>query len=312
MKLTQRMTKATARGVIAVAGLALLLGAQSALANPITSFNYETHLTFTSWTSTNGDSSGISTNNSFGGDLSAITPPQGSAVTQLKWGVPSNSSGHNPGLEQSALDITVPNLSGTVTVGDSTPSPDGTLRHDNNVITDSSASLTNAIITGWFKLTANPSPPLGSTPWISTPFQISFAETPNVSGTCVAPSPAGNPCNDIFALANPAVIDAYFLGSAFGGDGSYQYHLHLGFINGTVFEDLPQLTAGECAAVNLASGCVGFTTVEDDDTPKSFGFIITSEHLTRVPEPMPIALFGLGLLALGVMIRRRRRSDHAN
>ena len=70
----------------------------------------------------------------------------------------------------------------------------------------------------------------------------------------------------------------------------------------------PLLSSAECAAAGANAGCVGFTTVESQNTTVQFGFAVTGEAITvpqTVPEPGSLTLIGLTLAAAASMYRRR-------
>jgi hypothetical protein len=78
------------------------------------------------------------------------------------------------------------------------------ITHHNNPISGTFATLTTTQIDSTLTLTLTPNTPPtpGQQGPITLTFTVFFAETPNAT-PCVAPSPSGNPCNDIFAL-NPS------------------------------------------------------------------------------------------------------------
>lgn len=166
-----------------------------------------------------------------------------------------------------------------------------TLTHQNNPITGT--SLTLAQLTATLQLTPTTPPgPLQNLP--SLAYDIKFVETPNQT-PCAAPSPAGNPCNDIFVQVTG------LLNQTFVYDGN-TYFVNVFPTAGNVLSVLPN---SACAAAGVANGCIGFTTVERQSTLLPFGFTISTLPLS-VPEPGIMALLGLGLGAAGFIGRRRK------
>lgn len=206
--------------------------------------------------------------------------------------------GESTGSGQSSLVITNPNPAspniatywggGLPTAGYIAPSI--ALTHNNNPITGT--SLTNATLK--VSMTLKPTDP--PNPAFALPtldYLIKFVETPN-SGTCAAPSPANNPCNDIFVLVGGLLNETF-------NYGGQDY-----FVNAfpTIDGALSQLTASACAAAGQPAGCIGFTTKEKNSTFLPFGVTISSERL-QVPEPGSLALMGLALAGLAFVNRRR-------
>lgn len=266
---------------LAGVGAALLMASTSASAI-VTTWDYNVSSLFTSATYS-------------GGTGTTTTPP----ATTLSWGTPSN-----PGNLQSSLQIGSNPASGSVdtylgiTPPQSAPylANSTSLTHHNNVIAGGSSSLLNAILTNTVTLTPLvPNQP--SLPVQIVPFTIAFTETPN-STPCAAASPPGNPCNDIFVLTGGLLNFAFNYND---GTGLQTYFVNIFPTTGGV---LSTLTPSACTAAGQAAGCIGFTTVEGQATTLAFGFTISTQPL-QVPEPGMLALFGIGLMSL-VFLRRRR------
>jgi hypothetical protein len=176
------------------------------------------------------------------------------------------------------------------------------ITHHNNPISGSFATLLTSQIDQTLTLVPNTPPIVGQQGPSTLTFTIFFAETPN-STPCTAPSPSGNPCNDIFAL-NPAQA----FNQEFVFDG-VDYFVSTFPVSGSGLTTFQPLTNAECAAAGANTGCVGFTTVEGQDTTIRFGFSITGEPITvptgDVPQPATLMLAGLGLAAIGLVRNRK-------
>ena len=289
MKKTLRSTMAST--ALAVASLALV--AQPALAAPITQWSYDLYTHFAD-PAANVFSSG--------------TGSQVEQLGQVSWGDPADNV-FTTGAERSGITIASiaganqsadpAHVFGTYTTDNLlTPATGAWITHHNNPISGSFATLLSSVIDS--KLILTSVTPSGVAVTDTIPFTVLFAETEN-SGTCAATSPANNPCNDIFAL-NGDNFDKHLI------IGGYDYYVSIfptagpGIISGS----LPFLGNSVCGAVVGASpNCVGFTTIEGQDTSIQFGFTITSTPL-QVPEPGILALFGIGLM--GLFVARRRLS----
>lgn len=273
MKKTKRLA-----GALALAGglfgVALATPASAVI---VTQWSYSVASDFTAATYTGG---GTTTPNMLSWGTPVGQPDQSSLVI-------SNDPANGVGL-QTLIGGGVPTMAN---IGVS-----NTLTHNNNVITGSSLSTATLTATVTLTPTASDLPPLpGGPPTQALNFNINFVETPN-STPCTSPSPPGNPCNDIFALAGGMLNGDFTL------DGQ-QYFANIFPIAGGA---LTQLSNAECAAVGLGSGCLGFSTIEDQANSIQFGFTISTQRLSVVPEPGSMALIGTALFGLA-MLRRRVR-----
>lgn len=226
-----------------------------------------------------------------------------SLPSKLSWGDPYTPE--NPGGFLSAISIESATNGhfGPVSITTGNPLTNTvTFTHDNFSQKADSYALTSAVLKD--QLTLNPTTPAGpydtATPIVLTlTFNINFVETPN----------GGSHPDDIFVIDvagagfNPTTLD---FTQQFPFDGNndgvenpewYVARLHL--------MGLKVLTDSECSMASASSGCIGFTTPEDQSTTFQASFGI--DHLIHtVPEPAPLAIFGLGLAGLGFLRRRRK------
>jgi hypothetical protein len=290
------MNKKIINMVVTTIAMAGTLYAAFASAVPIaTDWSYSIDSGFTTWTDSNGVTGSPISN------TTGITPSDINAVlgdpSKLSWGI-------STGFGQSSFSVGAPsgNFSGPL-VTNAAPVNTVQVIHQNNPITGttlSKATLFDQIV---LNETAPGSGTVTPNPTLS--FLINYLETPNVT-PCVAPSPGGNPCNDIFVLDvagagfNPADQS---LNQNFNYNGN-PYNAKL-FINGLNF-----LTAAECSAAGSAiSNCLGFTTVEGLTNAFQVSLQISTQQFTpSVPEPSILFLFGAGLCGMGWVNSRRRQA----
>lgn len=209
----------------------------------------------------------------------------------LSWGVPAA-----PNTQQSSLTITDPAPSQVVNtyIGGGLPPaaftvPSISLTHNNRPIF--APFLNTATLTLTLDLTPT-QPAAGGTQNIPpVNYDIRFLETTNAA-PCTVASPT--PCNDIFVLLEG------LLNTSFVYD-SQTYFVNAFPIAGGV---LTTLTDAACTAVGQGSGCLGFTTPENQSSNLAFGLTVSTEPLS-VPEPGSVALIGLALGAVALANRRR-------
>lgn len=226
------------------------------------------------------------------------TTVAGPGVTALSWGDVTDANKSSLVIGNNPISGSVDTYLGNVPP-QSPPYLGSTLSltHNNKVIPGGSASLSTATLSSAVVLTpldpANAGFPIGP-----VLFDISFTETTN-AGTCaVLGSPT--PCNDIFVLTG-GLLNFDFDYDAGDGDGLLTYFINIFPTSGGV---LSQLEDSACEAAGAEDGCIGFSTPENQSTTLAFGFTISSNPLTTVPEPGVLALFGLGLLGLAGIRRR--------
>jgi hypothetical protein len=293
------MNKKIINMVITTIALAGMLNATSVFAFPIvTDWSYTIDSGFTSWTNSSNSTIGTPTSNVETGITTSDFNTLLSNPSKLSWGTGTNG--------QSSLSVgsaSGGNVQGNL-LTDAPAVNTVKLIHNNQPI--NGTTLTSAVL--FDQIVLNAIAPAGSvgtlTPNQTLNFLINYAETPNAT-PCVAPSPSGNPCNDIFVLDvqgagfNPANQS---LNQNFIYNGN-PYNAQL-FISGLNF-----LTAAECSTASSSnSHCLGFTTVEGQENSFQVSLAITTEQFFPVPEPSILLLFGAGLCGMGWMNSRRQQA----
>tara|TARA_R110001592_G_scaffold246427_1_gene508271 strand:+ start:102869 stop:103774 length:906 start_codon:yes stop_codon:yes gene_type:complete len=230
--------------------------------------------------------------------------------TKLSWGTESNSFDKISSLviNPEALDRTTP--SGNLSQGTVTTATDinamvfelgPMITHNNFVITGS--SLTSASAQDNVILT-----PFGGgvdqTQAIT--FGVLFEETPNAQNPCSSGAVNSFGCGDIFVLSGgllgiPTIVnntELAFLIDSFVRDG-YLYQVFLNTVSGA----LGQLSDLACAEAGADSGCIGFTTFENQSNSFQLQFAMLATE--QIPEPATIGLLAGSLLLMG-WVRRKK------
>jgi hypothetical protein len=276
-----------------------MLNATSVFAFPIvTDWSYTIDSGFTSWTNSSNSTIGTPTSNVGTGITASDVNTLLSDPSKLSWGTGTNG--------QSSLSVgsaSGGNVQGNL-LTDAAAVNTVKLIHNNQPI--NGTTLTSAVL--FDQIVLNATAPAGSvgtlTPNQTLNFLINYVETPNAT-PCVAPSPSGNPCNDIFVLdvqgagfnpANQSLNQNFF----YNGN---PYNAQL-FISGLNF-----LTAAECSTAGSSnSHCLGFTTIEGLSNNFQVSLAITTQQFFPVPEPSILLLFGAGLCGMGWMNSRRQQA----
>lgn len=216
----------------------------------------------------------------------------------LSWGAPGDALAvPGAGSGRSALHID-PNTSLNGTVDTNGGFEESfTITHYNNVVPSEYQVLDKTSLRTTLLLeAAAPASEAGKTPNPQLPpleFAVNFEETYNITSDCGFPEAVGDPsCSDIFE------IDFEALSQTFEIDG----------ITYTVSIDIPDLIelSEQAAAIVGATNdpAYGIITQENQANAVDLGFKITA----AVPTPGSLALFGAGIIGLGFVANRRRRS----
>jgi len=220
------------------------------------------------------------------------------AASRLSWGTPI-------GPEQSSLSVgaaTNGRFSGSVATNGAAESTVQVI-HSNRPVTG--PSLSSASLFGVLFLDpVLPDPPYstdlgtGASPVPALEFNFNFVETRN-TGPCDV-SESLTPCDDILIVdvatsgfdVRDSSLNQNF--SYFGNDYNAKFFL----------EGLSVLETSACVAGGRAAGCIGLTTIENQENAFQAKLQITTQQF--ISEPGVLALFGIGLGGLGLMRRRRQ------
>ena len=195
--------------------------------------------------------------------------------------------------------------------GDGEIGPTQIFTHNNNVVLPPALDFITVLTT----LSLTPIDPPGGVPGSSPPvtpalpasftIPVNFKETINF-GDCDPPSTQNPPvaCPDIFVAGafNPFSFSYDFDGA--GGEPAQTYFVQIFPIGGSA--TLAPLSPAACAKAGAATGCIGFITEEGLSNNVQFAFALTTQPFSLVPEPGTLALFALGLVGLGYMVRRKQ------
>lgn len=243
-----------------------------------------------SWGSATGDFQNPT--NSSSGNRSAITigavNDNGNTVVTTTTG-----GGSASGFINTSFD-------GNPSFGDGEIGLGNNFTHWNNTISSSFSILTSGVIFNTLSLT--PILPAGSS--VALPnltFDFNFLETSN-SGPCPGGSPT--PCGDLWGFSGTPNLNIPF---------NYQgtnYFASIVVLDPNLQNTpISFLNDGQCAALGFTTGlsgqrCQGFLTSESAATTVQLGFFVSTTPV-NVSEPGVLALFGISLLTMGAMRRKK-------
>jgi hypothetical protein len=288
---------------------AALMG--SAIADPIVSFDYTQEFEFVE------PIAPVSVNKE--GATSGASDVDG--FTKLSWGTPANPEGNISSLVINPVDL-----------GDNSDTPSNVLTQG-NVVTSTDVNAVNftlgpVVVHNNFVITGATLDSTAAEDYVvlspfgggadatqQITFGIDFQETdnnPGNPGACpegVAFNQFG--CGDIFALSGgllgvPTILNgsivAFLIDSFFVG--IYNYDVYI------TAPGLGVLSDAACTVVGEESGCIGFTTFENEINAFQLAFaIVASER--QIPAPATLTLFAGSLLLMGLVRRRKVKGDLA-
>ncbi|MGE4519397.1 MAG: THxN family PEP-CTERM protein [Desulfobacteraceae bacterium] len=246
--------------------LFLLVSVLSTYAAPINNWNFDIQYGFSNY---NDGVDGLNPNTEFN-----------NLPTTLKWGSKGVISGNY--YSYSSISVNPASINSTIELGEQKTGI--VLRHENNQISEGLFTYENYLETATLssRLTITPEG-LKSQSWEKY-FDIKFFETPNNS----------NHPSDIFMVT---------------GFGSLEEVFKIdGYVYKTIFavEDFEPLTSEQknLLGLDISSEYFGFITPESQTTEKNSWFSIELVA-SPVPEPSTLILFGLGLVGLAGIARKK-------
>lgn len=214
----------------------------------------------------------------------------------ISWGATDGSYKGAGAKNRSALEIAGMAAPATANTNAVNASLTNSITHYNNVLNGYS-TLTSAVLTTSLQLQPW-APVIGPVfPPKVLNFDIRFKETSNTNSAANCGFASTGACDDIFVIDNPASLVTKFV-----YDG-YKYTVKL--VETT--QTLGGLSAAACAIANSAPNCVGFQTVEGQNTTAQFGFTIESEKIS-VPAPATLGLLAFSVLGLSLSSRLRKKA----